>query len=59
MMRSYLGDEFPIIASGGVTDLKSYEQKIEAGANLVQIYTGLVYKGPELIYEILNENQNN
>jgi len=59
MMRSRLGDEFPIIASGGVTDLKSYKQKIEAGANLVQIYTGLVYKGPELIYEILNENQNN
>ena len=37
-MRTCLGEDFPIIASGGVTDLKTYKQKIEAGADLVQIY---------------------
>jgi len=58
-MRTYLGEDFPIIASGGVTDLKTYKQKIEAGADLVQIYTGLVYKGPKLIHEIVNEQENN
>ena len=53
LMRTLLGKEFPIIASGGVTDLKTYEEKINSGADLVQIYTGIIYKGPKLIQEIL------
>jgi dihydroorotate dehydrogenase len=42
----------PIIASGGVTDAGSAKEKFDAGARLVQIYTGLVYRGPQLIREI-------
>ena len=42
----------PIIASGGVTDAASAKEKFDAGARLVQIYTGLVYRGPQLIREI-------
>jgi dihydroorotate dehydrogenase len=42
----------PIIASGGVMDAASAKEKFDAGARLVQIYTGLVYRGPELIREI-------
>ena len=57
LMRSLLGKEFPIIASGGVTDLKTYKEKINSGANLVQIYTGIIYKGPKLIQEILAAEQ--
>ena len=53
-MRKLLGREFPIIASGGVIDVKTYKEKIENGANLVQIYTGLIFKGPRLIQEIID-----
>lgn len=38
--------KLPIIASGGVTDSASAGEKLDAGAALVQIYTGLIYRGP-------------
>ncbi len=53
--RKFLGDEFPIIASGGVMSKEDYEEKLGAGANLVQIYTGFIYEGPKLIDDILNK----
>ena len=42
----------PVIASGGIMDGNSAREKIEAGAQLVQIYTGLIYRGPGLLREI-------
>ena len=42
----------PIIASGGIFDAESAREKIEAGAQLLQLYTGYVYRGPGLIREI-------
>jgi dihydroorotate dehydrogenase len=42
----------PVIASGGIMDAESAREKIEAGAQLVQIYTGLIYRGPGLLREI-------
>jgi dihydroorotate dehydrogenase len=42
----------PLIASGGVMDTILAKEKFDAGAQLVQIYTGLVYRGPQLIREI-------
>jgi len=53
--RKFLGDEFPIIASGGVMSKEDYLQKIDSGADLVQIYTGFIYEGPKLINDILNK----
>ena len=53
--RKILGDEFPIIASGGVMSKEDYLQKIDAGADLVQIYTGFIFEGPRLIDDILNQ----
>jgi len=53
--RKFLGDQFPIIASGGVMSKEDYLQKIDAGADLVQIYTGFIYEGPKLIDDILNK----
>ncbi len=47
-MRQRLAPGFPIIGVGGVDSAETAIAKIEAGANLVQIYTGLVYKGPGL-----------
>lgn len=42
----------PIIGVGGITDYESAKEKLDAGASLVQIYTGLIYKGPALIKNI-------
>lgn len=44
--------DIPIIAVGGIMTGRDAMEKLKAGANLVQIYTGLVYKGPALIKEI-------
>lgn len=46
--------QLPIIASGGIMDAASAKEKLDAGANLVQIYTGFVYRGPELIRDIVD-----
>ena len=45
--------DLPIIASGGIMDAASAHEKLEAGANLVQLYTGFVYHGPDLIRDIV------
>ncbi len=42
----------PVIASGGILDAESAREKIEAGAKLLQVYTGYVYRGPGLLREI-------
>ena len=43
----------PIIASGGVMSAESAREKLDAGASLVQIYTGFIYRGPGLIRDIV------
>ena len=45
--------QLPIIASGGIFDADSAREKIEAGAQLLQVYTGYIYRGPGLLREIL------
>jgi dihydroorotate dehydrogenase len=45
--------KLPIIASGGIMDATAAHEKLEAGASLVQLYTGFVYNGPELIRDIV------
>jgi dihydroorotate dehydrogenase len=42
----------PVIASGGIFDAESAREKWEAGAQLLQVYTGYVYRGPGLLREI-------
>lgn len=48
-LRTQLGKAFPIIGVGGILTADNALQKQSAGANLVQIYTGLIYQGPQLI----------
>jgi dihydroorotate dehydrogenase len=48
-LRAALGSGYPIIGVGGVLSGRDAQAKIAAGADLVQIYTGLIYKGPELV----------
>ena len=45
----------PVIASGGIYDAASAREKFQAGAQLIQLYTGLVYRGPRLLQEIMNK----
>lgn len=44
--------KIPIIAVGGIDTPQKAKEKLEAGASLIQVYTGLVYKGPTLIKNI-------
>jgi len=48
-LRQSLGPDFPIVGVGGVMSADDAVEKIQAGANLVQIYTGLIYAGPALV----------
>jgi dihydroorotate dehydrogenase len=50
-LRVALGKSFPIIGVGGVMSGADAVSKIQAGADVVQIYTGLIYRGPELVRE--------
>ena len=50
--RSFLGEGFLIIGCGGIWDVTSAEKMREAGADLLQLYTGLVYHGPRCLREI-------
>jgi len=45
----------PVIASGAICDTESAREKFEAGAQLIQLYTGLVYRGPRLLQEIADK----
>src|SRR6476659_5711949 len=46
--------KIPVIASGGIFDADSAREKFQAGAQLIQLYTGLVYRGPQLLREIMD-----
>ena len=50
-----LNGKIPIIGVGGVNSGKSAYEKIIAGASLLQLYTGLVYKGPSIVKDIKKE----
>lgn len=50
-LKAELGESIPIIGVGGIMSGKDAQVKIDAGAQLVQIYSGLIYQGPSLIHE--------
>ena len=50
-LRQALGQAYPIIGVGGIMSGADAASKIAAGADLVQIYTGLIYRGPALVKE--------
>jgi dihydroorotate dehydrogenase len=53
-LRLHLDNTIPIIGVGGITEGADALGKVSAGASLVQIYTGFIYRGPELIGECVN-----
>lgn len=50
--RKKLGPDMPIIGVGGISSLSDAQAKIQAGADLVQIYSGFIYEGPKLVRDI-------
>lgn len=54
-LRAATGPDFPIIGVGGIEDPESAADKLAAGANLIQLYTGFIYHGPRLIRDIVNK----
>jgi dihydroorotate dehydrogenase len=53
ILHSLIGDQIPIIASGGICSGEDARQKIAAGARLIQLYSGLIYRGPILVREVV------
>jgi dihydroorotate dehydrogenase len=52
-LRAELGAGFPIIGVGGIVDAEQALATLQAGANLIQVYTGFAYRGPALLDEII------
>jgi dihydroorotate dehydrogenase subfamily 2 len=52
-LRRHVGPGFPIINVGGIMSAQDVLARLAAGANLVQLYTGFVYRGPALVTESL------
>ena len=52
-LAAELRGKIPIIASGGILSAMDAQEKLKAGASLVQIYSGLIYRGPQLIEDIV------
>ena len=46
------GGRLPIIGVGGITDVESAAEKLDAGATLVQVYSGMIYRGPFFAAEL-------
>jgi dihydroorotate dehydrogenase len=50
-LKKEVGDAIPIIGVGGILSGRDAKAKIQAGAQLVQLYSGLIYRGPALVKE--------
>jgi len=56
-LRQHTPSDFPVIGVGGIMDAASAQAAFSAGATLVQLYSGLIYRGPALVREILGALQ--
>ena len=53
LLAKALAGKMPIIGVGGIDSAESAQEKIAAGASLVQVYTGFIYQGPDLVRDIV------
>jgi dihydroorotate dehydrogenase len=51
-LRKNLGPNYPIIGVGGIMTVQDALDKLEAGADLIQLYTGFIYEGPAFVKKI-------
>ena len=56
-IKTIINQEKIIVAVGGIFDVDSYNEKFELGADLVQMYTGLIYEGPNLVKRIIKNDK--
>ena len=56
-IKTMINKEKIIVAVGGIFDVDSYNEKFELGADLVQMYTGLIYEGPNLVKRIIKNGK--
>lgn len=54
-LKTKSGNAFPVIGVGGIHSAKDAMEKLKAGADLIQLYTGFIYEGPKLISKINKE----
>ena len=53
VLKAAVGDEITLIGVGGISDTATAIEKLEAGATLLQVYTGLLYEGPSLVKQLV------
>jgi dihydroorotate dehydrogenase len=53
LLKQYVGDAVTLIGVGGIDSYESAQAKLDAGASLIQVYSGLIYQGPGLIRELV------
>ncbi|WP_353572836.1 quinone-dependent dihydroorotate dehydrogenase [Candidatus Albibeggiatoa sp. nov. BB20] len=54
-LKQILQEDMPIIAAGGIMTPNDAKEKLQVGASLVQVYSGLIYYGPTLVRDIVQE----
>ncbi|KTD41669.1 quinone-dependent dihydroorotate dehydrogenase [Legionella parisiensis] len=52
LLKQHVGNDVTLIGVGGIDNCSSAQAKLDAGASLIQVYTGLIYQGPRLVYEL-------
>lgn len=57
-LREKSGGRIPVMGIGGITDAVGAQEKMDAGAGLLQVYTGFIYRGPQLVREINQVTEN-
>jgi dihydroorotate dehydrogenase len=55
-LREKIGTELVVVGVGGIDSPEAAQQKLDAGANLVQLYSGLIYEGPTLVRRIIEKS---
>lgn len=53
LLKQVMGDDVVLIGTGGIDSIQAGQEKLNAGASLLQIYTGLIYKGPGLVRQLI------
>ncbi len=53
LIKKEMGNDFPVVGSGGIVSIDQAKRKIDAGADMLQLYTGFIYKGVGLVKDCL------
>lgn len=54
LLKQYTGNALTLIGSGGIDTACSAQEKLDCGASLVQLYSGLIYQGPQLVSDLVS-----